>query len=113
MFSEIRKVAKEKGADLVGFVDVAQFPQEADNDLSPNYYLPNAKTVIVIGLKLVDALWNKLSGTYDIHSTNALSYLQHYNYDLLDFIAVQTARYIEDQGYDAYPIQARTDSKHE
>jgi epoxyqueuosine reductase len=107
------KVAREKGADLVGFVDAAQFPQEEDNNLSPNYYLPSAKTVIVVGLKLVDALWNKLSGTYDVHSTNALSYLQHYNYDLLDYIAVQTARFIEDQGYDAYPIQARTDSKHE
>lgn len=108
---QIEKFAKEKGADLVGCADVSLFPRGTDNPLNPRYYLPDAKSVWVMGLKLNDALWDKLTGTYDIHSTNLLSYLRHYNYDLLDFIAVQTARFIEDQGYDAYPVEARTETK--
>jgi epoxyqueuosine reductase QueG len=109
--AEIEKVAKVKGADLVGFVDVSRFPGGEDNQLNPRYYLPDAKTVIVMGLKIVDALWDKISGTYDVHNTNAASYLPNYNYNLLDFIAIQTARFIEDLGYDAYPVQARTMSR--
>ena len=109
--SEIRKVAMAKGANLVGFAEVSKFPGGEENKLSPRYYLPDAKTVIVFGLKLVDALWDKLSGTYDVHATNLVNYLRHYNYDLLDFIVIQTARFIEEQGYDAYPMQARTETK--
>ena len=110
---ELEKVAKEKGADLFGFADVSLFPDGKDNKRNPRYYLPDAKNVIVLGLKIVDALWDRLTGDYDVHSTNALSYLLNYNYDLLDFIAVQTARFIEEIGYDAYPVQARTMSKRE
>ena len=108
---EIERVAKSKGADLVGFVDVSRFPGGQDNQLNPRYYLADAKTVIVMGLKLVDALWDKIKGNYDIHNTNAASYLPNYNYNLLDFIAIQTSRFIEDLGYDAYPVQARTMSR--
>ena len=75
--SEIRKVAMAKGANLVGFAEVSKFPGGEENKLSPRYYLPDAKTVIVFGLKLVDALWDKLSGTYDVHATNLVNYLRH------------------------------------
>ena len=47
--AEIEKVAKTKGADLVGFADVSKFPGGEDNKLNPRYYLPDAKTVIVMG----------------------------------------------------------------
>lgn len=111
--SEITRVARSKGVDLVGFADVSIFPEAENKTWNPSYYLPDAKTVIVMGLKLNDALWDSLTGTYDVHSANLMSYLLHYNYDLLDFAAVQVARYIEELGYDAYPIQARTESKKE
>ena len=111
--SEIREVAKNKGVDLVGFAGVSGFPDDKNNTWNPRYYLPDAKTVIVMGLKLNDALWDRLTGKYDVHSANLVSYLLHYNYDLLDYAAIQVARYIEELGYDAYPIQARTESKKE
>ena len=110
---EIEKVTKEKGADLFGFADVSLFPDGKDNKWNPRYYLPDARNVIVLGLKIVDALWDRLTGDYDVHSTNAVSYLMNYNYNLLDLMAVQTARFIEELGYDAYPVQARTMSKKE
>jgi len=109
--SKLIQVAKSKGADLVGFAHVLRFPGGENNKLNPRYYLPNAKYVITLGLKIVDALWDRLSGDHDVHSTNALSYLGNYHYNLLDFVAVQTARFIEELGYDAYPIQARTLSR--
>ena len=108
--SEIRKFGKEKGANLVGFADVSKFPADG-SVVDPRFYLPNAKTVVVFGLKLVDAIWDKLSGTYDVHAIHLVNYLRHYNYDLLDFIAIQTARFIEELGYDVYPIEARTETK--
>ena len=110
---EIEKAARAKGADLFGFADVSLFPGGEDDKRSPRHYLPHAKNVIVLGLKIVDAVWDKLTGDYDEYSTNALSYLQNYNYNLLDFMAVQTARFIEELGYDAYPVQARTMSRRE
>ena len=109
--AEIEKVAKAKGADLVGFVDVSRFPGGEDNKLNPEVLSPGCENGDRHGLKIVDALWDKISGTYDVHNTNAASYLPNYNYNLLDFIAIQTARFIEDLGYDAYPVQARTMSR--
>jgi len=52
--SEIIKTAKSKGADLVGFCHVSKFPDGKDNKLNPQYYLPDAKFVITLGLKIVD-----------------------------------------------------------
>ncbi|MDW7740376.1 MAG: reductive dehalogenase domain-containing protein [Bacillota bacterium] len=104
--------ARSKGADLVGIADADSFLiQDEQNKFCPRFYLPEAKSVIVIGLKLVDSIWDRLTGNYDPYSTNLHSYLMHYNYDQLDFISCQVARFLEDIGYDGYPIEARTETK--
>ncbi|HUW64803.1 MAG TPA: reductive dehalogenase domain-containing protein [Spirochaetia bacterium] len=105
------EAAKEKGADLVGIAPVDSFSADPAEAAHPRFFMDDAKAVVVCGLKLVDALWDKLTGTRDVHSLNLRSYLLHYNYDLLDFIGVQTARFLESQGYEAYPVQARTESR--
>jgi epoxyqueuosine reductase QueG len=105
--------AKEKGADLVGVADAELFKVNiwpfgrTPIDRGPNAFLPDAKSVIVVAIKMVDSLLNRLTGKTDVHSQTLRSYLHFYNYDLLDYIAVQTARYLEEKNFEAYPIQAR------
>ena len=108
---EVISFIKNNKADLVGIASPEYFPRDASSTTNPSFYINDAKAVIMIGLKLVDALWDKLSGKKDVHSSNLSSYLHHYTYDLLDYIAIQTARFLEEKGYDAYPIQARTEQK--
>lgn len=102
--------ARECGADLIGIASVNSYKEDSLSENHPQFYLKNAKTVIVVGLKLVDALWDNLRGKKDVHGLNLHSYLLYYNYNLLDYIAIQTARFLEEEGYDAYPIQARTET---
>jgi epoxyqueuosine reductase len=111
-FKDILCYAESRGADLVGVAPVESFPSGADDKLNPVYYLPGARHVLVIGLKMIDALWDRLEGTFtSVHNHNAVNYLMNYNYPTLDYITVQTARYIEKMGYDAYPIQAGSSSR--
>lgn len=100
------KIAKENGANLVGIASVENYKFDPSSEKHPRFYMKNAQAVIVMGLKLVDALWDNLRGKQDVHSMNLYNYLIHYNYDLLDYIAIQTARFLEEEGYDAYPVQA-------
>lgn len=111
-FTKIVEVVKEKGGDLVGYANVSSFAGDQYDKGNPRYYLSNAENVIVIGLKINDALWDNISGRYDdVNNHNSSSYLLNYNYVMLDYIAIQLARFIEELGYDCYPVQARTFTK--
>ncbi len=110
---EIIFFAKEKGADIVGVADADLFNEnifpfgKTPDDRGPRAYVSDARSVIVMGIKMVDSMLDHLTGNTDVHSQTLRSYLHFYNYDLLDYIAIQTARYLEDRDFEAYPIQAR------
>lgn len=115
MRKELEAYLKEKGADVVGIASVdnyvKMFSVDENCENHPSYYIKNPKSIIVIGLKMVDSLWDNLTGEKDVHSANLKSYLLNYNYDLLDYLAIQTCRFIENKGYDGYPIQARAETR--
>lgn len=106
---------KEKGGELVNIASVQNYTEifsiGMNTDKHPEKYIDNAKSIIVIGIKMIDGLMDHLTGKSDMHGVNLRNYLMHYNYDQLDFIAIQTSRFIENLGYDAYPIQARSESR--
>lgn len=106
---------KDKGGELIGVTSIENYinvsKAENENSANPFDIIKDAKSIIVIGLKMIDSIWDKLKGETDLYSQNARNYLMHYNYDQLDYIAVQTSRYIEACGYDAFPIQARSEDK--
>ncbi len=100
-----REFALAAGADLVAAVPVCELP-EVPQTYKPDELVPGARSVLVISLKMVDAIWDRLTGKPDFFSETLHNYLIGYNYPRLDVLAIQTARFLEKEGYDAFPIQA-------
>jgi epoxyqueuosine reductase QueG len=112
---EVIEYARAKGADLVGIASADFFESKIEEHRRPSYFVPEAKSVVSIALKVNDAILDfGLSSNGDLYSprhevyTQTLEgYLKHYNYDQLDYLAVETSRYLENLGYKSFPIQAR------
>ncbi|MDD2482196.1 MAG: reductive dehalogenase domain-containing protein [Lutispora sp.] len=108
----IEDYIRKQGGDLAGFASAAKYTEIfdiKDGSEHPDFYINNAKTIIVIGLKIVDSIMDNLKGEKDPYSHNLKNYLLHYAYDKLDEITAGASRFIEELGYDAYPIQARSE----
>jgi len=108
----IEEYLKSLGADMAGFASAQSYNRIfsiTEGSEHPDYYIKGAKTLIVIGVKIADSIMDNLTGTKDPHSHNLKNYLLHYAYDKLDEIAASASKYIEGSGYDAYPIQARSE----
>ncbi|NPV71813.1 MAG: epoxyqueuosine reductase [Firmicutes bacterium] len=111
---QVKEFAGSLGAGLVGVADANRVAEvEPVPERRPEFFLPGARCVVVIGLKMVDAIMDRLRGLKDQYDETLIGYLRHYNYATLDLIACRTARFLEDQGWDAYPIQARMTDKDE
>ena len=91
--NELKTLAKEPGADLIGCCAF---------DTPPSALAPNLTHAISIGVKLSDAVLQT------IESAPSFVYFQHYRTAnaLLDNIAFRLARKIEEYGYLAMPIAA-------
>lgn len=89
----IKNLAVELGADLVGFCAYAQ---------PPTSLAPTLTYAVSIGVKLSDAVLQT------VDTAPSFAYFQHYRTAnaLLDQIAFRIAREIEKHGYDALPIAA-------
>ena len=90
---ELKKLALEYGADLVGFCQLPTPPVKE---------LPNMQYALSVGVKLSDAVLQT------INSTPSFVYFQHYRTAnaLLDSVAFRLAREIEKRGFSAMPIAA-------
>lgn len=91
--NELKALATELGADLVGFCDL--------ND-SPVRELPDLRYAVSIAVKLSDAVLKT------IDNAPSFVYFQHYRTAnaLLDNVAFRLARAIEEYGYSALPVAA-------
>ncbi len=91
--TELTALAKELGADIVGFCELPAPPLSN---------LPNARYALSIGIKLSDGVLKT------IESAPSFVYFQHYRTAnaLLDMIAFRLSRRIESLGYTALPIAA-------
>ncbi|MCL4371181.1 MAG: hypothetical protein M1380_09785 [Chloroflexi bacterium] len=91
------------GADLVAAVPVVEL-EGVTRGYRPEELVPGARSVVVIALKMVDAIWDRLQGKKDFFSDVLRNYLASYNYPQLDHLAIRTARFLEDEGYAAFPV---------
>ena len=117
--SQVIAFAKKKGADLVGIASADYLESYSDLKHKPSFFVPMAKSVITIGLKVNDALLefglsNKVrsrsdlfSSRHEVYKQTLEGYLKYYNYNLLDNIAIETSKYLEKNGFISFPIQAR------
>ena len=100
---QVKQLVKDRGADLVGIASIDRFKQAPEHH-HPHYFLPEAKSVVVIALSISSAILR-----------NVAKGKEHYSYcgygfkfvnEELDNIAYHLSKFIERQGYDAYPIPA-------
>ena len=89
----ITELAKELGADLVGFCAF---------ETAPTYLAPHLTHAVSIAVKLSDAVLSTIT------DAPTYIYFQHYRTAnaLLDSIAFRLARQIEKMGYSAMPVAA-------
>jgi len=121
--SKIIDYAKSEGAALLGFAPVSRF-KDAPKGHGPCDFLPEAKSVIVLGMRISDSIVDY--NDYHNHFTGKASwanetvsrqdwanvvrynyYLQVGNYvqdELLLYLASKIAWKLEDQGYKSMPM---------
>lgn len=89
----ILRAANELGADIVGACDLGYAPIED---------FPNMRYAVSLGIKLSDAVFKT------IDTAPSFVYFQHYRTanTILDTIAFNLARQIENEGYLALPVAA-------
>jgi epoxyqueuosine reductase QueG len=107
---DLRDYLLAQGADLVGFGSVSHLAG-APEIMQPRRYLPDAQSLIAIGLHVNEASCDLIERT--VHDgTVPASYHSYQLFTLaivnpqLDTIAFQAARFLEKQGYRAYPFPA-------
>lgn len=117
--SQVIAFAKKKGADLVGIASADYLESYSELKHKPGFFVPMAKSVVTIGLKVNDALLefglsnnvrsrsDLFSSRHEIYTQTLEGYLKYYNYNLLDNIAIETSKYLEKNGFISFPIQAR------
>ena len=108
----LEKYIKTLGADIIGFASASEYAEIfgiKGGSEHPDYYIKDARTIIVVGVKIADSIMDNIKGEKDPHSYNLKNYLLHYVYDKLDEITANASKFIEELGYDAYPIQARSE----
>ena len=92
---EIKKVALEAGADLVGIAPAADWG--APKGHNPTDFMPQAKSVVVVGTRLLD--WVLDHGP-------AKARVSHHEFviRLLERVTFEVGRRLADRGFEAYPV---------
>ncbi len=110
MAEELRDDLLHKGADLVGFGS-AELLLAAPEIFRPQRYLPDARTMISIGLHVNEACCDLIARNAQDGSA-PVSYHSYQLFTLtainpqLDRLAYQGAKFLEDRGFRAYPFPA-------
>lgn len=108
---EIEEMATHMGADLFGVASTDAF-DDAPSEHRPNDVLPNAKSVIVIGMKMLDAQTDILpiEGDHFAASPRQEMFRGHNTFisQELDRIGYSIARFLEKKGFKAYHQMAST-----
>ncbi len=108
--AELREYLLAKGADLVGFGSV-ELMEGAPDIMRPERYLPDARTMISIGLAINEASCDLIARSVREHRMPA-SYHSYQLFTLtlinpqLDQLAYRSAKFLERRGFRAYPFPA-------
>jgi len=104
---EIKKLAKSLGADLVGIASMDRF-DGAPMQMDPRFIMPEAKSCIVVGFRVLrGSLRGIEEGTF-FSNYSSMGY-GGITYIFMPTAVVNLARYIEDLGYEAFPMGHQSD----
>jgi epoxyqueuosine reductase len=102
---EIRSIAVEAGADLVGFAPVERFATGPE-ETRPEYFLAKARSVVSIAIAYPRAI-GQVWGTYKDPGTHPGPYMwfgfSYLNYEL-SHVALKVSKAIEARGYPSLPV---------
>jgi len=107
---ELREHLLAEGADLVGFGPV-ELMEGAPDIMRPQRYLPDARSMISIGLAINEASCDLIARSVREHTVPA-SYHSYQLFTLtlinpqLDQLAYRSAKFLERRGFRAYPFPA-------
>lgn len=103
--ADIKKMAVKMGADLVGIAPVERF-DSAPKEYHPQYFMKNAKSVVVLGIRLLEGICD-VHGAYNQEGKTIGPYAW-YSYPIVNWsismIAMQLGRTLEDKGFRALPF---------
>ncbi len=107
---DVKKLARELGADLVGVASVDRF-QGAPDEYHPDSLLPGTMSVISIAIRILRGVQIpqqslKQNYQYQIFGYGWLSHIR------LNWIAFEVARFLEDQGHVALPFPSFCDDQY-
>jgi len=102
---KIREMGYKLGLDLIGFANIERF-KNAPERMHPASVFPEAKTVIVVGKRILRGGWRGIE-----EGTNWISYTYFDYHGLLNSFFIQEPLYnlacfIEDYGYEAVPMNS-------
>jgi ferredoxin len=99
----LKEFARKCGADLVGVAPVERF-EGAPERMDPRHIFPDAKAVVVFGFRIPRGCFRGIEeGTYfGAYPTMGYS---HINLVYAPNVLREVSLYLEDQGYEAVPVQ--------
>ncbi len=102
---DVKERAFTMGADLAGIASVDRFDY-APEEGKPQYYMPDAKSVIVIATRVLEGLCD-VFGSFEEQGKTISPYFW-YGYSQLNWanswIAIQIGKLLEDKGFKAIPF---------
>lgn len=105
LIEEIRLVAMNTGADIVGFAPVERFDGGPEKT-HPRYYMPKAKSVVVAAIGYPQAI-GEVWGTYEDEGCTPTPYMwfgfAQLNWDL-SRVALKIAKTLESHGHKGLPL---------
>lgn len=103
--ADVKTLAINMGADLVGISPVDRFAHAPENG-KPQYYMRDAKCVVVLATRILKGICD-VHGSYEQKGKTIGPYMW-YGYPVLNWsnswIAIQVGKLLEDNGYKAIPF---------
>lgn len=100
--NEVKKFARECGADLVGIGSMDRF-EGAPKQCDPRYIMPEAKSIIVLGFRIFRGLLRGVEEGTFFQNYSSLGYAA-INHIQMPMTLWKFCRMFEDEGYEAFPL---------
>ena len=101
---ELNRFVEERDVDLWGIAPITSYEGVVDPKMHPRYWMPDARTVIVLGLQVPQSVVDQVE-----RKTSPYPYLRFAKKllnDELDTLANQVSRFLVRKGYDCLPTPA-------
>lgn len=104
---QIKNYAKALGADLVGIAPMSRF-EGAPKQMDPRYIMPEAKSCIAMAFRVLRGTLRGIEEGTFFSNYSAMGY-GGITYIFMPLAVVNLSRYIEDMGYEAFPMGHQSD----